>query len=99
MAKEIGVTSVRLYEKAQEIKLRLEPIYGWRNIVSAGLWLFDKLPPEQQQGAILAIQGLDSGGQQAASLGDPSQIVEQIVAQADRDKHTQDKRRRQSRQG
>ena len=50
--KEIPHTTVVLTKKAQEIKFDLAPIYGLKNILSAGLMLFGKLTDRQQKEAI-----------------------------------------------
>ena len=50
--KKIPHTTVILTKKAQEIKYDLAPIYGLKNILSAGLLLFNKLTDKQQKDAI-----------------------------------------------
>jgi len=46
-------TTVVLTKVAQEIKDDLAPIYGLKNMLSAGLILFGKLPLDKQKEAIL----------------------------------------------
>jgi len=46
-------TSVVLAENVQKIKDDLAPIYGLKNILSAGLILFGKLTSDQQKNAIV----------------------------------------------
>ena len=45
-------TTVNLTEKAQEFKEDLAPIFGLKNILSAGLILFGKLTDAEQKAAI-----------------------------------------------
>ncbi|MCJ7777637.1 MAG: hypothetical protein MUP16_04920 [Sedimentisphaerales bacterium] len=45
-------TAVNLNETAQKIKDELAPIYGLKNILSAGLVLFGRLSAEQQRKTI-----------------------------------------------
>jgi len=47
-----NTTTVVLTEKAQEIKEDLAPIFGLKNILSAGLVLMGKLSAEQQKAII-----------------------------------------------
>ena len=51
-------TTVVLTEKAQEIKYDLAPIYGLKNILSAGLILFGQLTDSRQKAAIAEANGL-----------------------------------------
>jgi len=50
---EQNPTTVRLTEKAQKIKDDLAPIYGLKNMLSAGLILFGRLPADKQKEIIL----------------------------------------------
>ncbi len=45
-------TSVVLNDKVQHIKERLAPVYGLKNIISAGLVLFDGLSSDKQKKVI-----------------------------------------------
>ena len=56
---EINVTTVRLSEKAQAIKEDLTPVFGLKNILSAGLILFGKLTSDQQKRAISEANGAE----------------------------------------
>ncbi|HUV72292.1 MAG TPA: hypothetical protein VMW25_04730 [Clostridia bacterium] len=46
-------TTVRFTEKAKPLKDELAPIYGLKNIVSAGVLLFYRLSDSEQKKAIL----------------------------------------------
>jgi len=46
---QLNPTTVRLTEKAQVIKEDLAPIFGLKNILSAGLILFGKLTDTEQK--------------------------------------------------
>lgn len=59
-------TTVVLSENAQEVKEDLAPVFGLKNILSAGLILFGKLNAEQQK-AIIAI-AIDSKGKPNVSV-------------------------------
>ena len=52
-----NTTTVVLTEKAQEIKEDLAPIFGLKNILSAGLVLLSKLTAEQKQNSIAEANG------------------------------------------
>jgi len=52
-------TTVNLNEKAQKIKEDLAPIYGLKNILSAGLILFGRLSADQQRRAIAEANGAE----------------------------------------
>ena len=52
-----NTTTVVLTEKAQEIKEDLAPIFGLKNILSAGLMLLLKLSAEQKQSIISEANG------------------------------------------
>ena len=56
MAK-IPHTTVVLSEKAQKVKEDLAPIFGLKNILSAGLLLLSKLTAEQKQSTIAEANG------------------------------------------
>lgn len=71
MANETDLTTVRLSEKAQEIKEELTPVFGLKNILSAGLVLFNKLNAEQQKKIIIA-----------ANSADPDKVVNDVISQA-----------------
>ena len=46
-------TTVRLSENAQRIKDKLSPVYGLKNILSAGIVLFNKLPQKERESIII----------------------------------------------
>jgi len=50
-------TTVNLTKKAQAIKDDLAPIFGLKNILSAGLMLLSKLTAEQQKSIIADANG------------------------------------------
>jgi len=51
-------TTVRFTEKAKPIKDELAPIYGLKNILSAGLVLFDKLTDTEQKVIVAEANGI-----------------------------------------
>jgi len=51
-----NLTSIVLAQKVQSIKNELAPIFGLKNLVSAGLYLFSKLPSEEQKRTITEIK-------------------------------------------
>ena len=53
-------TTVILNEKAQAIKDDLAPLFGLKNILSAGLILFGKLTSDQQKQVIAESNGVES---------------------------------------
>ena len=59
MEDDKNITTVRLSEKALEIKKKLAPVFGMRNIVSAGLILLDRLPAAQQKTVISEANGIE----------------------------------------
>ena len=59
MEDDKNITTVRLSEKALEIKKKLAPVFGMRNIVSAGLILLDRLPAAQQKTVIAEANGIE----------------------------------------
>jgi hypothetical protein len=59
-------TTVNLSKKALEIKIDLAPIFGLKNILSAGLVLLNKLSTEDQKRVIEEAKGL--------SIEEPLQI-------------------------
>lgn len=61
-------TTVVLSGKAQEIKEDLAPIFGLKNILSAGLVLMGKLSAEQKQAIIAEANGTFTEGQQKLKL-------------------------------
>ena len=52
-------TSVALNETVQKIKDEMAPVYGLKNILSAGLVLFWRLSPPEREVAVRAGQGSD----------------------------------------
>ena len=52
-------TTVLLSESAQKIKMELTPVFGLKNILSAGLILFGKLTSDQQKRAISESNGAE----------------------------------------
>lgn len=54
-------TTVRLTEVAKKLKEAHTPFYGLKNILSAGLVLFDKLTDTEQKAAIAEANGLKQG--------------------------------------
>lgn len=50
-------TSVVLTELSQKLKNAMAPIYGLKNMLSAGVWLFDKLSAEQREYVIGVVLG------------------------------------------
>ena len=57
MEDDKNITTVRLSEKALEIKRKLAPVFGMKNIVSAGLILLDRLSADQQKAVIAEANG------------------------------------------
>lgn len=85
MKDELNITSVRLSEKAFGIKKELAPIYGLKNILSAGLILFDKLSDTEQKHAIKRANGVGD---------DPTADAAQIASSAEQGAKQLNKRRR-----
>lgn len=56
--KEDGSTTVRFTEKTQPLKNSLMPIYGLKNLVSAGVLLFSRLSDSEQKKIILEANGI-----------------------------------------
>ena len=54
------LTTVDLTERAEKIKEQLRPIYGIKNILSAGLVLLAKLPVAERESAIADANGLSA---------------------------------------
>ena len=52
-------TTVLLSENAQKIKIELAPVFGLKNILSAGLILFGKLPADHQKTVIAEANGIE----------------------------------------
>ena len=52
-------TTVLLTEKAQAVKVELTPIFGLKNILSAGLILLGRLSSDQQKKSVSEANGLD----------------------------------------
>lgn len=55
----MGKTTVNLTEKTEPLKQQLMPIYGLRNILSAGVLLFSKLDADNQRKAIEIANGAE----------------------------------------
>ena len=62
-------TSVNLTETAQSVRDNLSCVYGLKNCLSAGLILFGRLSPAEQQAVIREANGLP-GPAQAAKEGE-----------------------------
>ena len=60
MDKKSKHTTVILTKVAQEIKENLAPIFGLKNILSAGLVLLDRLPADQQKKVIAKANSISS---------------------------------------
>jgi hypothetical protein len=58
MADRIKHTTVVLTKVAQEVKEDLAPVFGLKNILSAGLLLFGRLSSDQQKDIIAQANGL-----------------------------------------
>jgi len=71
MANETDVTTVRLSEKAQQIKEELAPVFGLKNILSAGLVLFNKLNAERQKDIIKEANSIE-----------PESVVDDVISRA-----------------
>lgn len=52
-------TTVNLTEKAQLIKVDLAPLFGLKNILSAGLILMDRLSADEQKAIIAEANGIE----------------------------------------
>ena len=50
-------TTVHLTELAQKVKIKYANTYGLRNILSAGLILFDQLESDQRERAVMMANG------------------------------------------
>lgn len=59
MEDDKNITTVRLTEKAFGIKKELAPVFGMKNIVSAGLILLDRLSADQQKQVIAEANGAE----------------------------------------
>jgi len=59
MKEELNITTVRLSEKAFEIKKELALVFGLKNILSAGLLLFGRLSSDQQKRIIAEANGIE----------------------------------------
>jgi len=73
MAKE-KQTTVNLNERAQTIKEDLAPVFGLKNILSAGLILFGRLNSDDQK---KAIKDANSNGNES-----PGDFVDGVIADA-----------------
>jgi len=67
-------TTVNLTKIAQRIKEDLAPIFGLKNILSAGLYLFNQLNAQEQKDAIKNANALDE---------DPSSRVHETIRQVE----------------
>lgn len=76
-------TTVRLAESVRKIKDELSPIYGLKNILSAGLLLFSRLSDTEQKGTIVEVNRADQADRQA----------DEIVSAAEADDAKQKRRR------
>jgi len=70
-------TTVNLNELAQKVKEDLAPIYGLKNILSAGLILFGRLSADQQKRAIAESNGLEPMPPEV----DPVQRIGEMLAE------------------
>ena len=61
-------TTVVLNESVQEIKDELSPIYGLKNILSAGLLLFSRLSDSEQKKIIAEVNNLALADRQADEI-------------------------------
>lgn len=63
-------TTVRLSESVQKIKDRLSPIYGLKNILSAGILLFSRLSSDEQKKVIAEAHELEAQALVSAAEAD-----------------------------
>lgn len=75
-------TTVVLNKTMQKIKDELSPIYGLKNILSAGLWLFSQLSDTEQKKAVAQVNKLA-----------PADQANEIVSDAEADVAKQKRRR------
>jgi len=61
-------TTVRLTESVQRIKMELSPIYGLKNILSAGLLLFSRLSDTEQKKIVAEVNKMVLADQQADEI-------------------------------
>ena len=61
-------TTVHLTERAQVVKGDLAPIYGLKNILSAGLILLSKVPREKREDVIAEANQMNLSSESAAKL-------------------------------
>ena len=80
-------TTVVLSDSVQEIKDSLAPIYGLKNILSAGLYLFNRLPASEQKKIIAKVHDLTAADEMLSDV------------EADIAEQTQKKRRKSSKAG
>ena len=83
---EQAPTTVRLTQRAVMIKEEQAPIYGLKNILSAGLVLFEELSDEEQKRAIveaLVIERQAKGDSSAEGFGPFFDVVGEML-EADR---------------
>lgn len=71
-------TTVNLTEKAQEIKIDLAPVFGLKNILSAGLILLNELSDSDQKAMIQVASSLQlqTGAEQVSIR----KVVQNVVA-------------------
>ncbi len=93
--KEIDVTTVRLSEKAQTIKEDLAPVFGLKNILSAGLVLLSRLTDTEQKQAIKEAQGIST----TTDGTTPEDHVAAAIAAAAEEAEKKDKKRPRSQAG
>jgi len=84
-------TTVVLSESVQALKDELAPIYGLKNILSAGLLLFSRLSDTEQKKILGYVHNLAKADQEAAELVS--------AAEADAAKHKQRRGRKPSKAG
>ena len=70
-------TTVVLNEFVQRLKDDLAPIYGLKNILSAGLLLFSRLSAEEQKAAIAQVNAIDFAEKEAEKVDSstPADII------------------------
>ncbi len=76
MAK-VNHTTVVLNGTVQEIKDELTPIYGLKNILSAGLMLFGQLTADEQRQAIVRVNAVDKGESNREIIKEARTILKQ----------------------
>ncbi|MGA2324272.1 MAG: hypothetical protein ABSG22_10535 [Sedimentisphaerales bacterium] len=71
----MGKTTVDLTEVANKIRQKLFPVYGLRNILSAGLLLFDRLSGDEQKNIIAEANGIDIEDASQKAAGNVRYII------------------------